>query len=221
MERLWPRTQQEQLDYHLKRNDAPEFDVGQPGRIDLARLFIEKIMRKDLRPGIRVEPEPALRFVELGCGAGDVTGPFSQPGWWPYIGGGGYSTHNIEVVGIDVVPIAAQKIGERYPNMTAIVSPVEELEPMDCDLLVMTEFLEHVHDPVALTAKWMPHAKWALIGHPLNEPNPPYETGHIWSYTKDDWAAWFLNNGFHIWERILFPMGYWEDMVMGHGSRQS
>lgn len=213
MERLWARTQQEQLDYHTNRNDAPEFDVGQPGRIDLARFFIEKMLVKDLtyRP---------LRIVELGCGAGDVTGPYSDPEEELITTRGAISLRGIEVVGVDVVPIAAQKIGERYPYMTVLISPVEELEPIDCDLLVMTEFLEHVHDPVALTAKWMPHAKWALIGHPLNEPNPPYETGHIWSYTKDDWAAWFHANNFHIWERILFPMGHWDDMVMGHGSRQ-
>jgi len=212
MERRGNRTLEQQLGYHTNRNDAPEFDVGQPGRVDLARMFIEKILIKDLHA-------KNVRIVELGCGAGDVSGPYSD-GETYVTPRGLINTSRIEVIGVDVVPIAAEKIAKRYPNMKTIISPVEELEPIDCDLLVMTEFLEHVHDPITLTRRWMPHADWALIGHPLNEPDPPYEPGHVWSYTKTDWANWFHDNNFQIWERVIFPMGYWDEMVMGHGSRR-
>jgi hypothetical protein len=41
----------EAIDYHLKRNDTPNFTDGQPGRVDLAHFLIEKILVKDLRAG--------------------------------------------------------------------------------------------------------------------------------------------------------------------------
>jgi len=211
VDRLWPRTLDQQLKYHTDRNDTPNFEVGQPGRVDLARFFIEKMLLKDL-------PTRPLRIVELGCGAGDVTGPYSSNMVYE-TPKGAIDTNGIEVIGIDVVPMAAQTIAPRYPWMKVIVSPVEDLDPIDCDLLVMTEFLEHVDDPIAMTTKWMPHARWALIGHPLNEPNPPFEVGHIWSYTKQDWMEWFYRTNYQWWERMIFPMGHWDEMIMGHGSR--
>jgi Methyltransferase domain len=197
MHRLWGRSRQEQIDYHLRRNDAPEFDQQQPGRIDLARFLIDKILKKDLtrRP---------LRFIELGCGAGDITGPYSG---------------EIEVHGYDVVPVAQEKCATRWPEMKFHLGAVEDAEPQDCDLLVMCEFLEHVDDPIKIVTDWLPRAKWAIIGHPLNEPDPPYETGHIWSYTQEDWYHWFEIGGHHVWERLNFPMGYWDTMVIGHSCR--
>lgn len=203
------RSKNFQLDYHLKRNDAPEFDQGQPGRIDLARFLIEKILVKDLR-------RRPLRIVELGCGAGDVSGPFSGDGSF-YTPRGSIHCGGIEVVGVDVVPIAKEKCAARWPKMEFILSPVEDLEPMDCDILVMTEFLEHLADPLTVASKWMPHAKWAVIGHPLNEPDPPYEHGHAWSYSMEDFLGWFGLAPMPIWEVFRFPMGYYEEMVMGHG----
>lgn len=206
------RTTEFQHQYHLKRNDAPEFDVNQPGRIDLARFFIEKMLLKDLtrRP---------LKIVELGCGAGDVTGPYSM-GMTFHTTRGPIDTQGIEVIGIDVVPVAKEKCNRRYPSMNFILSAVEELTPIDCDLLVMTEFLEHLADPITVADRWMGKAKWALIGHPLDEPDPPYEHGHAWSYELSDWTNWFTRNNFEIWERVTFPMGYYDYMVMGHGSRR-
>lgn len=198
MRRLWPRTRQEQIDYHLRRNDTPEFDKEQPGRVDLARFLIDKIIRKDL-------PGRELTIVELGCGAGDITGPYA-------------SVHGVH--GYDVVPRAAEKYASRWPSATFHLGPVEDAEPIDCDILVMCEFLEHVDDPWSIVRAWMPRAHFAIIGHPLDEPDPPYETGHIWSYALDDWEAWFSESNFHVWERFLFPMGYWKNMVMGHGSRK-
>lgn len=200
MERLWTRTRDQQIGYHLDRNDAPEFDKGQPGRIDLARFLVDKILKKDL-------PERPLKFIELGCGAGDITGPYSNG-------------QGIEVHGYDVVPVAAQTCARRWPTMEFHLGPVEEAEPQDCDLLVMCEFLEHVDDPLKIVSDWLPRARWAIIGHPLDEPNPPFETGHLWSYTLADWQHWFELGDHHVWERFLFPMGHWDNMVIGHSARR-
>lgn len=202
-----------QHQYHLGRNDAPEFEHGQPGRIDLARMIVEKILVKDLR-------RRPLTIVELGCGAGDISGPYSMSERYN-TPRGEIDTMGIEVHGYDIVPIAGVKIAERYPDMKFHLGPVEEVQPYDCDLLIMCEFLEHLADPQAVTSAWMPHAQWAIIGHPLNEPPPNgFEHGHCWSYTEADWDNWFYDNGHQIWEKILFPMGHWERMIIGHGSRR-
>lgn len=226
MQRLWPRTREEQLFYHTNRNDAPEFDKGQPGRIDLARFLVDKILKKDLtkRP---------LTIVELGCGAGDITGPYSgerlilNTDHRPkavHVSSTTSTTARIDneiiVHGYDVVPVAQETCARRWPDMVFHLGPIEEAEPIECDLLVMCEFLEHVHDPWAIVKAWMPKAHFAIIGHPLDEPNPPLETGHIWSYTLADWYDWFEQTGFHVWEQFRFPMGGWPNMVMGHGSRK-
>jgi SAM-dependent methyltransferase len=206
------RTREFQVGYHLKRNDAPEFDQGQPGRVDLARFLIEKILVKDLlrRP---------LRIVELGCGAGDVSGPFSKHGSL-YTTRGEIPLDGIEVVGIDVVPVAKEKCNARWPDMEFILADVQDVEPIDTDILVMTEFLEHLADPLAVARAWMPRTKWAVIGHPLNEPDPPYEHGHSWSYDMDDFLGWFALTPMPIWEVFRFPMGYYPEMVMGHGGNR-
>lgn len=215
----------EQIQYHLDDGRAPEFDVGQPGRVQLARFLIDKILKKDL-------PERPIQIIELGCGAGDISGPYSGE---RYIVSDAFrrrSWHTgdnisvtatidagINVFGVDVTPMAQETCARRWPDMEFHLGPVEQLEPRECDILVMTEFLEHVDNPVSIVQKWLPLAKWSIIGHPLNEPDPPIEPGHIWSYTRDDWRRWFALGGHHVWEEFRFPMGGWDEMILGHGER--
>lgn len=193
-----PRNYEEQIQYHLDDGRAPNFTIGQASRVELAKWLIDRILRKNLT-------ERPLTFVELGCGAGDITGPYAE--------------HRITVHGYDVTLGAERESRIRFPAMSFHLQAVEEVEPYACDLLVMTEFLEHVVDPLKIVSDWLPLAKWAIIGHPLNEPDPPIEPGHIWSYTLDDWNNWFRLGNHHIWERYLFPMSGWENMVLGHSCR--
>ena len=190
------RTYREQIDYHLADGRAPWFVDTQRGRVDLARFLVNKVV--EAVGHIR-------RIVELGCGAGDISGPHSLTS---------------EVIGVDVTQAAAIACGERWPEMTFLLSPVEELNPVACDLLILTEFLEHVDNPVAIVQSWLPLARWAVIGHPLDEPDPPIEPGHIWSYTREDWRRWFAL-GHHEWlEEFRFPMGGWDAMILGHSKRK-
>lgn len=197
-------------DYNL-RSYAPEFDQTQPGRIDLCRMLVETMLIKDL-------PERPLRIVELGCGAGDISGPYSMGR--QYFGPRGLiDTAGIEVVGVDLQDDAREKCNRRFPQMRFIQAEVEDLEVIDCDLLIMCEFLEHIETPIPISMKWMAKARWALIGHPLDEPNPPYEAGHAWSYSANDWQMWFTRADYQIWHRVHFPMGPYE-MILGHGSKR-
>jgi len=192
------RTFESQMEYHLADGRSPHFDVGQPDRIKLARVLLNRSITRLETPG------QALKIVELGCGAGDVTGPWA-------------GTH--DVIGIDVVPQSQIECNTRWPDMTFMLRPVEEVCPIECDILVMTEFLEHVSDPVTITREWMRLAKEAIIGHPLDEPDPPFEGGHFWSYDLEDFDAWFTANGYTIVEKFIFPMGPWPRMVIGNGGR--
>lgn len=148
--------------------------------------------------------------MELGCGAGDISGSYARA-----------SADGPErrVVGYDVTEAAEVACAYRYPAMEFHRQPVEEVEPLDCDILVMTEFLEHVADPETIVRGWLPKARWAVIGHPLDEPDPPIEDGHIWSYTREDWRAWFKMGGHHRHEEYRFPMGPYDAMILGRSSR--
>jgi len=186
----------QQIDYHLADGRAPEFDKEQAGRVALARFLIDKI--------IVFQGSPRVRIIELGCGAGDVSGPYSN---------------DHEVTGYDVTFMSEEVCARRWPNMKYQRVPVETISPEACDILVMTEFLEHVHDPVEIVHNWLPLAKWSVIGHPLDEPDPPFEPGHIWSYTRDDWRHWFQIGGHQWLEEFRFPMGGWDAMILGHSRR--
>lgn len=186
-----------QLDYHLGRNDAPEFDAGQPERIGLARWLLGTTLRGRLPAGTRT-------IVELGCGAGDISGLYSRGADIVY--------------GYDVVPVAKDICARRWPGMNFILGPVEDQEPRDCDILIACEFLEHVANPHGILDDWMPRAKYAIIGHPLDDQDG-MEYGHCWSYTEQDWDDWYTSRGFEVIEKFIFPMGNWDRMILGVGKK--
>lgn len=200
-------------DYNLK-SWAPNFEQGQPGRINQCRMFIETMLYQ--------MPQRPLRIVELGCGSGDISGPYSGSGPYSqklYYGPRGMiDTKGIEVIGVDLMPDAQRQFEARFPDATFMLAEVEDLEPIECDILVLCEFLEHIEDPITLAQAWMAKASWTMIGHPLDEPDPPFEKGHAWSYNMTDWIEWFNRANYALAERVNFRMGPYE-MVLGYGRR--
>jgi len=170
------------------------FADTQTERVNKARDII-----RGLLPRI---PGPA-RIIEPGCSAGDISGWFTP-------------AHI--VTGYDVVPAAVAATRERYPKMAVIEAKIEDIEPAECDILVLCEFLEHIHDPVGLVKAWMPLAKFVIIGHPLVRDGWDPEEGHIWAYYPEDFEAWFSMGGHRLGEAWNFPMGY--EMVIGWGERE-
>lgn len=165
------------------------FADSQAYRVEKARWFIEKVIPHVGHPAT---------IIELGCSAGDISGWFSASN---------------TVHGVDIVPAAAALAKTRYPAMTVTEGSAEAIEPQACDILILTEFLEHIDDPIGLVQRWLPLAKYALIGHPLNDPGT-VEPGHIWSYTLDDYLAWCALGRHHPVETHLFS-GPFPEMVMG------
>jgi hypothetical protein len=170
------------------------FADAQAHRVEKARGFIEALL-----PDCGERP----KIVEPGCSAGDISG---------------YFTSRAEVIGIDVVPRAIELCRERYPDMTPVLSQAEVLAPIDCDILVLCEFLEHIDDPVSFVSSWLPHCRFAVIGHPLEDPGG-IEPGHAWSYTLDDYLGWAAMGGHEVMETDLFS-GPFPTMVMGTTKRR-
>lgn len=113
------------------------------------------------------------------------------------------------------MPGAVAAAKRRYPDLTVIESRVEDVEPIDCDILVMCEFLEHIWEPVEFVKAWMPRARYVIISHPLvGDGNDP-EVGHAWTYKREDFENWFPLGGHRKIKSDDFDMGY--KMVIGVG----
>lgn len=184
------------IDYNLRDGGTAVtvFADTQAYRVEKARHFVAGLLGYVGR---------SARIVELGCSAGDITGPFARDN---------------HVTGVDVVPAAVELSRKRYPEMDVVEAVAEDLGPIPCDVLVLCEFMEHIADPEALAKAWLPQAAFAVIGHPLHDPGG-IEPGHIWSYDLDDYFRWHEMGGHQKIETHLFS-GPFPDMVMGVSGRR-
>jgi hypothetical protein len=189
-------TREQIIAYNLRYDGTAVtiFEDTQTGRVHKARDIISTLLTRCPAPATIIEP---------GCSAGDISGPFSD---------------DHDVLGYDVVPAAVAATRSRYPLMRVVECIAEDQEPLPCDILVLCEFLEHIHDPEAFVRAWMPLARFVVIGHPLVEDGWDPEEGHIWAYYPPDFDAWFPMGGHRLGEAWRFPMGY--DMVIGWGERE-
>lgn len=198
MRRLVEDTHDETIAYNLRDGGTAVtiFADHQNYRVEKAKLFVKSALSA-MEPGTAV-------IVEPGCSAGDISGPFT--GWAK------------DVIGIDVVPAAVELARKRYPDMTVVEGIADDMDPIDCDILVLCEFLEHITDPVSFVSAWLPRARYVVIGHPLNDPGG-MEQGHVWSYTYEDYLRWFTIGGHEMVEIHLFS-GPFPEMVLGMGARK-
>jgi hypothetical protein len=200
MRRQNQMTHEEVIAYNLRGggNEFTEFEYAQTDRVLKAREIIDRIGMLEL-----IGESATAKIVEPGCSTGDISGWFSQYGH--------------EVIGIDVTPGAAAAAKRKWPRMTVIEAEIESLEPIDCDILVLCEFMEHITDPVGFIKAWLPKARYVVIGHPLVGDGGDPEPGHPWAYYDVDFANWFPMGGHELREAWEFPMGY--RMVIGWGKR--
>jgi SAM-dependent methyltransferase len=135
-----------------------------------------------------------LAILELGCGTGDISGPFS-------------GEHR--VVGIDCALQQIQKARERFPGGDWLLGPAEYYQSGTWDVIVLCEFLEHVLEPEKMVRNWLPHGEFAIISHPIDEPQGSELSGgdHCWSYSEEDFKNWFELGGHKLVSYIVFQMG--------------
>jgi len=187
MRQLRQRTAEQGVEHH-KQNPVRVYhnDGVQDGRIARARLYLAHTLQ-GLRPGRRT-------IVELGCGAMDISGPFS-------------GTH--EVIGMDCNQGCVLQAMKDYPNAVVSWTPLEGIVPFPCDVLVLCEVLEHLTDPIELVKKWLPHARACVISHPIEGDLQNDLSGgdHCWSYSQADLHQWFVHGGHLLMDDEIFPMG--------------
>lgn len=197
MRRISDLTGEQVVAYNL-RDDGQAYTVfedTQPERVTRARRLISDIIGRN--------PAKRHRIVELGCGAGDISGPFS---------------HVHEAIGIDITPGAVERARTRFPQMIVAQGLAETFPVSSCDIVVMTEFLEHIMEPVTMVGQWLPYAKYAVIGHPLNDPGG-LEPGHVWSYDEGDFRMWHEIGGHREIRTERFALPPFPGMILGSSER--
>jgi SAM-dependent methyltransferase len=189
-------TPEQIVEYNLRDGGTAVtvFGEAQKGRVDDAKEMLSVILETIGRRATIVEP---------GCSAGDISGPFAE---------------QHEVWGCDIVPAAVKATEMRYPAMVVVGGMAEDMEPIPCDVLVLCEFLEHIHDPVAFVKRWMPLAKYTIISHPLVrdgvwDPEP----GHIWAYYEQDFWDWWPMGGHRMTAWSIANDAY--STILGMGER--
>jgi len=124
-------------------------------------------------------PHSWRKIVEVGCGMADISGWFSQ---------------GHHVMGIESAPRVALECQKRWPWMTVVVADVQKAEPIDCDLVILCEILEHLHDPKGIAERWLKKARYCLITSPLEEDSAKNLSSgeHSWSFTMGDLHEFFV-----------------------------
>lgn len=193
---LYSRTHEEAVSKHAEINPRVyEECSNQRPRILRARDYVS---------------ETSGSIVELGCGTGDISGPFA-------------STR--EVTGYDCNPSALCEARGRFPKGKFYQGNIEALRSRKCGALVLCEVLEHISDPLNLVDRWLPQAEYSVISHPLNEI-ALYRQGidlsegeHQWSFDRDDFEKWFELGGHRLVKSEVFQMGAYT-VVIGLGKRE-
>lgn len=180
------RTAEEGLEKHRKIPvRVYEGDVDHGPRVKKAREWVARCV--------------PLTLVELGCGTGDVSGPFSEG---PCL-----------VTGFDINEKAIEKAIERFPSANYRCTDSGSIEPRECEVLVMCEVLEHLPDPHFIAASWLPCAEYAVISFPLNEielfgNGTDLSAGeHQWSFTRQDLNDFLDAGGHELIESEEYALG--------------
>jgi hypothetical protein len=194
---LCERTPEQGIAHH----QGNEVRVYENDRIQKPRI---RISRKMLDLCLQ-ECEPPADVWEMGCGTADISGPFADK-------------HS--VIGVECFADAATKARERFPEGQFVVGAVEEQKERPCDVIVLCEVLEHIEDPKALVARWLPQAEWSVISHPLDEAAGSTLSGgdHCWSFSEEDFKEWFRIGGHEHVDSVTLEQCKYRVMI-GRGRR--
>jgi hypothetical protein len=197
----------------LKITDAPDDPFEKHKKSPSRNYTDDKIQSIRINVGIDyIEKLVAMcnakpLIVELGCGQADICGKFVK---------------RCNVIGIECNKISMNAGISRFSGIKYIEGNVESIEPIVCDILIMSEILEHLSDPKTTARKWMKSSKFAMISHPLDEsPSSSLSGGeHSWTYNMDDFILWFDRVLYEIIDITKFKMGSYE-IISGIGKNMA
>ena len=147
---------------------------------------------------LREKQRGARRVLEVGCAQGDFTAKLVE--------------RFDDVWAIDFCRPFAKQTKQRVPQATVRSVNVETWHPLvEWDLIVASEVLEHLKDPVRVLEKWVPWASRLIVTMPIceKEPNPRAfdaslfmeaeriadASGHIWYPDGLDDATHLIKRG--------------------------
>ena len=68
----------------------------------------------------------------------------------------------------------------------------------EADLVVATEFLEHLEDPHGVVSQLSERHRWAIFSSPHSETPEYHEWNHAWVWDREGYAHMIHDNGWHI-----------------------
>lgn len=193
MKRLHERTADEQYAFHRDREKERiyETDSCQAERIARSRRMVARVL-----DGMKVVDAAHTFFtvVEVGCGMSDI---------------GGYFSMGHKVIGVEANPTHALSCMKRWPHMDVRDGNIETMEPMECDVLILCETLEHLANPMEFCKRWLPKARYAVISCPIDGDlkGDASSTEHTWSINAGDFTDFFKAGGHDLREIERFEMG--------------
>lgn len=192
MKRLHERSPEQAHEKHLHTPERTySEDSIQAPRIRAARGTVVTILEEldKNKPAHEMK-----KIIELGCGMGDICGWFSSGHWCE----GWESSAEIGL-----------KCVRRWPLLVVHVGDIQKLAPQSCDILILCEILEHLADPAALCAAWLPLAKHAVISSPLEGDLTGDLSGgeHTWSFTESDLRGFLASGGHEPLHHVVLAMG--------------
>lgn len=202
MIRLHDKTAQEIFEHH--RNLAVEriYDTDdiQKDRIQRTRRMVARVL--EAMKG-QATGHAFYKVVEPGCGMGDISGYFSQ---------------GHKVLGIEANPTHALSCAKRWPWMEVRDGNIETREPVEADLLVLCETLEHLAEPMEFCKRWFPKARYSVVSCPINgdlhfQKGGGHEMAdlsagdHTWSVDESSFTSFFAEGGHEVREIERFEMG--------------
>lgn len=198
MLRLKDRTAAESLAFHVANRPSPRFvETSQQGRILLTRRVLGTLL---------ADLNRRCKIIEPGCGRADISGWFSA---------------DHDVIGYECGLEAVAGAKSDWPQMDVRIGDAQTVEPEDCDVVILTEFLEHIADPLGMVKRWLPKARYSVISSPLEGDRGEFqESGHIWSFDREDFDAFFDRGGHELIEWFDFEMSIYK-MFLGLGKRRS
>ena len=200
MIRIRDRSAEESADFHRLNLPSPQFvKTGQRDRILLSRQLVDQAVNE-----LRATGQKHISIIEPGCGRADISGPFSA---------------ECDVTGYEVSAPAAEGAKQDWPNITIDDRDAQTAKPEKCDILVITEFLEHIEDPTRFVERWMPLAKYCVLSSPVAGDRGKFkESGHLWSFDRDDIDGFFRKGQHEIVHGVEFRMAVYQ-MFLGLGRR--
>lgn len=141
-------------------------------------------------------PDETIRWLDVGCGNGEITNSFQIPDWLE---------DRVEIIGLDfgegMIKFANEHAASNRRYMVAnALTPPDEIMGMRFHMISTFEFLEHLIDPVELLRNYATLKPEIMVGgSPLGEPQPWLPAReHTWSFKREGYEALFKAAGMKI-----------------------